>query len=83
MFSLNMHRLKLGKIKRWNSLPNSAFIQIVNESYRKPNKLWVADGRKFYNKLMQEWLDNNDIFIYCRHNEGKSEIAIKTLKSKI
>ena len=32
---------------------------------------------------MQEWLDNNDIFMYCRHNEGNSEIAIKTLKSKI
>ena len=32
-----------------------AFIKIVNESNRKPNKLWVDQGRKFYNKLMQEW----------------------------
>ena len=35
---------------------------------------------------MQEWLDNNDILIYLAHNEGKSVIAekfIKTLKSKI
>ena len=39
----------------------NAFIEIVNESNRKPNKLWVDQGRKFYNKLMQEWLDNNNI----------------------
>ena len=35
---------------------------------------------------MQEWLDNNDILMYCIHNEGKSVIAerfIKTLKPKI
>ena len=32
-----------------------AFIKIVNESNCKPNKLWVDQGRKFYNKLMQEW----------------------------
>ena len=35
---------------------------------------------------MQEWLDNNDILIYSTHNEGKSVIAerfIKTLKYKI
>ena len=32
-----------------------AFIKIVNASNRKPNKLWVDQGRKFYNKLMQEW----------------------------
>ena len=37
----------------------NAFMEIVNESNRKPNKLWVDQGRKFYNKLMQEWLDNN------------------------
>ena len=30
-----------------------AFIKIVNESNRKPNKLWVDQGREFYNKLMQ------------------------------
>ena len=30
-----------------------AFIKIVNESNRKPNKLWVHQGREFYNKLMQ------------------------------
>ena len=42
--------------------------------------------REFYNKPMQEWLDNNDISIYSTHNEGQSVIPerfIKTLKAKI
>ena len=29
----------------------NAFIKIVIESNRKPNKLWVDQGREFYNKL--------------------------------
>ena len=35
---------------------------------------------------MQKWLDNNDILIHSTHDEGKSVIAerfIKTLKTKI
>ena len=64
----------------------NAFIEIVNESNRKPNKLWVDQGREFYNKLMQEWLDNNDILMYSTHITGKSvitESVTKTLKDKI
>ena len=64
----------------------NAFIEIVNESNHKPNKLWVDQGREFYNKLIQEWLDINDVLMYSTHNEGKSVIAemfIKTLKAKI
>ena len=37
----------------------NAFIEIVNESNRKPSELFVDQGKTFYNKLMQEWLDNN------------------------
>ena len=46
----------------------------------------VDQGKEFYNKLMQECLDNEDNLMYSTHNEGKSVIAkrfIKTLKSKI
>ena len=35
---------------------------------------------------MQKWLENNDILMYSIHNEAKSVIAerfIKTLNSKI
>ena len=61
-------------------------MEMVNDSNRKPNKLWVDQGRDFLNKLMQEWVDNNDILMYSTHNEGKLVIAerfIKTLKPKI
>ena len=51
-----------------------AFIQMVNKSNRKPNELWVGQVKNF-NNLMQEWLDNNDIFVHSRHNVDKSVIA--------
>ena len=63
----------------------NAFINIVNESNRKQNNLWIDQRREFYNKRMQEWLDNNDILMYLTDNEGTSVIAerfIKTLKAK-
>ena len=62
------------------------FIKIVNESNDKSNKLWDDQGRKFCNKPMQEWLDNNDILMYCTYNYDKSVFAeriIKTLKARI
>ena len=64
----------------------NAFIEIVNESNCKPNKLWVDQGREFYNKLIQESFDDNDILMYFTHNENKSVIAekfMKVLESKI
>ena len=63
----------------------NAFIKIINKSNRKLDKLWVDQGREFYHKLMQEWLDNNGILMYSTNNEGKSIITerfIKTLKAK-
>ena len=40
------------------------FIKIINESYCKPNKLKVDQGKKLYNKPVKECLDANDILIY-------------------
>ena len=62
------------------------FIEIVNESSRKPNKLWVNQGREFYNNHMRKWLDDNDILLNLTRNEVKSIVAerfIRTSKSKI
>ena len=36
------------------------FIETLNESKRKPNKLWVNQGKVFYNKLTQKWYNNID-----------------------
>ena len=64
----------------------NAFSKIVNESNRKPNKLWIDQGREFYNKFIKHSLTNNDLLVYSTHKEGKSvipKIFIKTLKAKI
>ena len=74
MFWLNMHGLNLEKIKDDETVLNGS-IEIVNEYNRKPNNLWVDQGREFYNKLIEEWLTNNDILIHSKNNEGKSVIV--------
>ena len=62
----------------------NAFIKVVNESNQKPKKLWAYQVTEFYNKVMQEWLDDNDVLMYSTHKESKSVIAerfIKTFKT--
>ena len=56
---------------------------MVNTSNCKLNKLWVGQGREFYNKLINELLDNNDILMYSTYNEGKLVIAKRFVKVKI
>ena len=61
-------------------------ITILNGSSRKRNKILVDKGSKLYNRSMKSWLQDNDIKMYSTHNEGKSAVAekfIKTLKNKI
>ena len=65
-----------------------AFENILKQSNskRKPNKIWVDKGSEFYNAYFKKWLRDNDIVMYSTHNEGKSVVAerfIRTLKSKI
>ena len=60
--------------------------KILDDSNRKPNKIWVDKGSEFYNSSFEKWLKDNDIEMYSIHNEGKSvvfEKFIKTLKTKI
>ena len=48
--------------------------------------MWVDKGRKFYNSYFKLWLKDNDFEMYLIHNEGKSVVAerfIRTLKIKI
>ena len=72
----------------------NAFQKILKESKRrqsqfegpKPNKIWVDKGIKFYNSSFKIFLKDNDIEMYSIHNEGKSVVAerfIRTLKTKI
>ena len=73
------------KDKKGISIVN-AFQKILKESDRKPNKIWVDKGSEFYNISFKKWLKDNGIEMYSIHNEGKSVVAerfIRTLKTKI
>ena len=73
------------KDKKSISIVN-AFQKILNQSGRKPNKIWVDKGSEFYNNSFKKWLKDNDVEMYSIHNEGKSVVAerfTRTLKTKI
>ena len=64
----------------------NAFQKVSDKSGRKPNKIWVEKGSEFYNRSFKKWLKENDIEMYSIHNEGKSVVAeryIRTIKTKI
>ena len=72
------------KDKKGVSIVN-AFRKVISEG-RKPNKIWADKGSEFYNNSFKKWLKDNDIEMYLIHNEGKSVVAerfIRTLKTKI
>ena len=58
----------------------NAFQKILEESDRKPNKIWVQKGSEFYNSSFKKLLKDNNIEGYSTHNEEK---FIRTLKTKI
>ena len=63
----------------------NAFQKRLDKSGRKPNKIWVHKGSEFYNSSFKKQLKDNDIEMYSIHNEGKSVVAkrfIRTLKIK-
>ena len=73
------------KDKKGVSIVN-AFQKIFKKSERKPNKILIDKGNKFYNSSFKKRLKGNDIEMYSIHNEGKPVVAerfIKTLKTKI
>ena len=41
-----------------------AFQNILDESGRKPNKMWVDKASEFYNRSMKSWLEDNGIEMY-------------------
>ena len=59
--------------------------KILDESNCKPNKIWVDKGSEFYNRSIKSPLEKHGIEMYSTHNEGKSVIAerfIRSLKCK-
>ena len=37
----------------------NAFLKTLNDSKRKPNKIWVDKGSEFYDRSMKSWLEKN------------------------
>ena len=73
------------KDKKGVSIAN-AFQKILDDSKRNPNKIWVDKGSEFYIRSMKSWLEKNRRETYSTHNEGKSVVAkrfIRTLENKI
>ena len=74
------------KDKKGISIVKVFQIILKQSNSRKPNKIWVDKGSEFYNASFKKWFQDNDIVMYSTHNEGKTVIAerfIRTLKSKI
>ena len=72
------------KGKKETSIVN-AIQKIISEG-TKPNKIWVDQDSEFYNTSFKDFLKINNIEMYSTHNEGKSVVAerfIRTLKNKI
>ena len=64
---------------------NNAFQKILDESKSKPNKIWVDKGSEFYTRSIKSWLEKNDTEMYLTHNERKSVVTerfLRTLKNK-
>ena len=60
--------------------------KILDDTNKKPNKIWIDHGKEFCNNKFKIFLKNNDIEMYSTLNEGKSvapERFIKTLQNKI
>ena len=64
----------------------NAFKKFLKQSAKKPNKIWVDKGSEICNTHFKIWLKDNNIEMYSTHNEGKSVVAerfIRTFKNKI
>ena len=61
-----------------------AFQKILDDSNRKPSKIWVDKRSEFYSNSLKKWLKDKHIEMYSIQNEEKSVVAdifIRTLKS--
>ena len=70
------------KDKKGTTIIND-FQKILNESYHKPNKIWVDKGSEFYNRSMKSCLEKNGIEMYYEAKTCFAERFTGTLKNKI
>ena len=51
----------------------NAFEKALDDSKRKPKKIWIDKGSGFYNRTMKSSLEKDELC--STHNEGKSVVA--------
>ena len=70
------------KDKKGISITN-ALQNILDESNRKPIKIWVDKSNEFYNRSMKSVLQNSNIEMYSTNNEKKIVIAERFVRTFI
>jgi len=56
---------------------------VIEESKRQPEKIWVDKGSEFYNKEFLAWTKSQNIVVYSTYGDSKSVVVerfIRTLK---
>ena len=56
----------------------NAFQHFLDESIRKPNKIWVDKGSEFYNRSMKLWLEKDNTEMY-QHIMKENLLLLKDL----
>ena len=59
----------------------NAFQKILDDSNRKPSKIWVDKCSEFCNRLIKSILQDNDIEMYSTYNDGKSVVAERFIRT--
>ena len=66
--------------KKGTSIVN-AFIKIISEEQRKPNKIQVHQGSELYNQSFKDFLKVNNIEMYSTYNESNSIVAERFIRT--
>lgn len=53
-----------------NSTAANKFQEILNDSGCKSNEIWLDKGSEFCNRPFKSWLQDKDIEVHSKHNEG-------------
>ena len=77
-FFSNYAWVVLIKVKTGVSIVN-AFKEILNDSNRKPNKIWVDQGSEIHNNSSKYFLKVNNIKMYLTYYEGNILFLLRDL----
>ena len=52
----------------------NTFQKMLDESNRKPSKIWIDKGSVFYYRSIKSYLEKNTAEMYSTHNKGISVV---------